>query len=153
MNRRVHWRIVVAVLIACGSIGYWLMIDRPATRSYQVYVALDRKGPRGLTDPPWDGPDAVVLYRTGREGAVCFDAFHSKDLHDRLAAKNGQLVTVEYDTFSDFGKVRGYNVHSVDGMMLANGYHVLREDFAATAGVVGSRRGDGTVSGGMSDCW
>jgi hypothetical protein len=80
---------------------------------------------------------------------VCFNAFHSKDLHDRLSARNGQLVTVEYDTFSDFGKVRGYNVHSVDGMVLANGYHVLRDDFAASAGVAGT----GPGSAGEDDCW
>jgi hypothetical protein len=79
------------------------------------------KGPQGLTDPPWDGPDAVVLYRSGHNGVVCFDGFHSKELHERLSSKNGQPVTVEYDTFSDFGKVRGYNVRSVDGIMLATG--------------------------------
>jgi hypothetical protein len=71
------------------------------------------KGPWGLTDPPWDGPDAVVLYRSGRKGVVCFDAFHSKDLHDRLLSMNGQPVTIENDTVSDFGKVRRYTcIHS-----------------------------------------
>ena len=144
---------MIAVVLGCVAIVYVLCINRSATRTYQAYVALDGKGPQGIAGPPWNGPDAVVLYRTGREGVMCFDGFHSKDLHDRLAAKNGQLVTVEYDTFSDFGKVRGYNVHSVDGMRLANGYHVLREDFAATAGVVASERGNGTFSGGMNDCW
>jgi hypothetical protein len=80
---------------------------------------------------------------------VCFNAFHSKDLHDRLSAKNGKVVTVEYDTFSDFGKVRGYTVHSVDGIILANGDHVLRDDFAASGGTY--RTGNGTSSG--DDCW
>jgi hypothetical protein len=149
MNRKFGWQIKVAVLIGCGFISYMLMINRTGRRTYREYVALDRKGPSGLTDPPWDGPDAVVLYRNGHNGVVCFNAFHSKDLHDRLSARNGQLVTVEYDTFSDFGKVRGYNVHSVDGMVLANGYHVLRDDFAASAGVAGT----GAGSAGEDDCW
>jgi len=146
MNRRFDWRIATAVLLGCLLIGYALFVDRRATKSYQAYVALDRKGPWGLTDPPWDGPDAVVLYRSGRNGVVCFDAFHSKELHDRLSSRNGQPVTVEYDTFRDFGKVRGYNVRSVDGMMLATGYHVLKPEFAASAGVVGN-------SNSEDNCW
>jgi hypothetical protein len=85
----------------------------------------------------------------GRNGVICYEAFHSKDLHDHLSAKNGQPVTVEYDTFSDFGRVFGYNVHSVDGMILANGYHVLRGDFAASSGVAS----EGSGSAGEDDCW
>ena len=69
-----------------------------------------------------------------------------ENFHDRLLSKNGPIVTVEYDTFSDFGKVRGYNVGSVDGIRLANGYHVLRPDFAASAGIVGN-------STSNDDCW
>jgi hypothetical protein len=130
------------MLIGCGGIGCWLAIDRHATRTYQVYVALNGKGPLGIAGPPWNGPDGVVLYRTGRNGVICYDAFHSKELHDRLSAKNGQPVTAEYDTYSDFGRVSGYNVHSVDGMR-------LREDFASTAGV--ARKGAG--SAGADDCW
>ena len=144
MNR-VSWRLILTVLISC----FLVACDRVSRKTYQANVALNGKGPLGIADPPWDGPDAVVLYRTGRNGVICFDAFHSKELHDRLSAKNGQSVTVEYDTFSDFGRVRGYNVHSVDGMVLANGYHVLREDFAATAGA--ARTGAGSI--GKDDCW
>ena len=147
---------IIAVLIACVVIGWaWqLLVDRPTRRTYQAYVALDGKGPLGLTDPPWDGPDAVVLYRSGRDGVVCFDAFHSKDLHDRLSQENGQRLTVEYDTFpSLFGGELAYNVHSVDGIILANGTQVLRGDFAGTAGVVASSRGKGTFSARENDCW
>ena len=146
MSLRGNRLIVIAVLIVGMFVGYRLFIGRRATRTYQAYVALDRKGPQGLTDPPWDGPDAVVLYRSGRNSLICFDAFHSKELHDRLLSKNGQPVTVEYDTFSDFGRVRGYNVRSVDGTMLANGYHVLKPEFAGFAGIVGN-------SDSMHDCW
>jgi hypothetical protein len=66
-----------------------------------------------------------------------------------LLTKNGQPVTVEYDTFSDFGRVRGYNVHSVDGMILADGYHLSGRDLAATAGV--ARKGPSSAGG--DDCW
>jgi len=139
------WALILTLLIVFASV----CCDRISRKTYQANVALNGEGPLGIADPPWNGPDAVVLYRTARNGVVCFDAFHSKDLHDRLSGKNGQPVTVEYDTFVEFGKVRGYNVHSVDGMILANGYHVLKGDFAATAGV--ARAGAG--SAGSDDCW
>jgi hypothetical protein len=147
MERRLKLRMVIAMLIGSLVMAFWLLIDRHARRTYQAYVALDRYGPPSLIDPPSEGPDLVVLYRTGSYGVVCYDAFHSKDLHDHLSAKNGQPVTVEYETFSDFGKVRGYMVHSVDGMLQANG------GLAGVAGIIGSRRADGTISGGESDCW
>jgi hypothetical protein len=136
---------VIAALIGCAFIGYLLLIDRAATRSYQALVAVDGKEPFGPIYPS-DSIDSVILYRGGRNGVTCFDAFRSKELHDRLSPKNGQLVTVEYDTFSDFGKVRGYNVRSIDGIILANGYHVSRPDFAGSAGVVGN-------SNSTNDCW
>jgi hypothetical protein len=145
MHRAKSWQLILTVLIACLIVG----CERPGRRTYQANVALNGEGPLGITDPPWDGPDAVVLYRTGRGGVICYDAFRSKDLHNYLSGKNGKPITVEYDTFSSFGKISGYNVHSVDGMILANGYHVLRGDFAATAGV--ARAGAG--SAGPDDCW
>ncbi len=148
MKRALRWPLILTALIACLVVGYLRFINKAGRRTYQDVVALDGKDPL-FTDPPWDGQDAVVLYRTGRNNVICFDGFHSKELHDRLSAKNGQLVTVEYDTFSDFGKVHGYNVHSVDGMILADGSHVLREDFAGSAGV--RQKGEGSAGG--DDCW
>ena len=67
---------------------------------------------------------------------------------DVLSATNGQLVTVGYDKFSDFGRVFGYNVHSVD-MRLANGYHLVRRDFAASPVVASEESG----SAGEDDGW
>ena len=124
-------------------------VDRAGRKTLQEYVALDGKGPSLISALQSRAPDDVVLYRSGRNGVICYDLFHSKELHDFLLPKNGRLVTVEYDTFGDSGKVSGYNVHSVDGKVLANGYHVLREDFAGVAGV--ARQGPG--SAGADDCW
>lgn len=137
--------LLVVVLFGCWLTG----CNVTARRTFQEYVAVDGSGPSGLAGHPWNGQDAVVLYRTGRNDVVCFDAFHSKDLHNRLSAKNGKLITVEFDTFRDFGKVRGYNVHSVDGIIVANGDHVLRDDFASSGGAYSTR--EGTSSG--DDCW
>jgi hypothetical protein len=145
MSRRAKtaW-IVIVVFVGCAVIGYDVFIDRVVRRSYQAHIALDGKEPFGPVYP--SAPDSVILYRRGRNGVTCFDAFRSKELHDRFSPKNGQLVTVEYDTFTDFGKVRGYNVHSIDGLILGNGYHVSRPDFAASAGVAGN-------SNSTDDCW
>lgn len=140
---------ILTIAFACMVLGYMRFINRPGRRIYQAYVAINGQGPMAINYAPWNGPDAVVLYRSGRNSVICWDGFHSKDLHDRLSDKNGQPVTVDYDTFSDFGRVHGYNVHAVDGIVLANGDHVLREDYAATAGV--AKEGQG--SAGESDCW
>jgi hypothetical protein len=94
-------------------------------------LLIDTKGGKDQT---------YVLYRTGRYGVVCYDALHSKDLHE-------QLVTAEYETLSDFGKVRGYIVRSVDGMTRADG------SLTGGAGIIASKRADGSFSGGESDCW
>jgi len=142
------WIISFSVVFASFLVNR-AFVDRLVTKSYQANVALDGKGPLGLTDPPWDVPDTVVLYRNGRNGVVCYDAFHSKELHDFLLSRNGQSVTVEYATFTDFGKVRGYNVHSVDGKILANGDHVLKPEFGGSGGVASGS--SGTASG--DDCW
>jgi hypothetical protein len=148
--RRLKRWFIIAVVTVCVLIVWQRWADRPTIRTYQAYVALDGKGPWGLTDPPWDRPDAIVLYRTGRGGVVCYDAFHSNELHDRLSPKNGQPVTVEYDTFpSIFGGELTYNVHSVDGIILANGTHLLRGDFEDTSGSLS--RGEGSTH--KNDCW
>jgi hypothetical protein len=142
----------LAFLVLCFAV-YWLFVDKLETRTYQDHVTIDGKGPwEGSLGPPFDAPDAVLLYRSGRNGVICYDSFHSKELRERLLSKNGQQVKVEYDTFSDFGKVRGYNLHSVDGIILANGYHVLRSDFAGGAGVVGVAGFTGNTLSG-DDCW
>lgn len=146
MKRRA---LILSVAVVCLLLGCMRFVDRLGRRTYQAYVAMNGQGPMAITHAPWDGPDAIVLYRPGRNGVICYDGFQSRDLHNRLLAKNGQPVTVEYDTFSDFGKVRGYNVHAVDGIVLANGYHLVREDYAATAGI--AREGQG--SGSEGDCW
>ena len=148
MSRKRIWTVVIAIPLAC-MVTCFFLTNRAGRRTYQAYVALDGKGPSFLMNQRSGPSDDVLLYRSGRNGVTCYDVFHSKELHDFLLPKNGHPVTVEYDTFSDFGKVRGYNVHSVDGKVLANGYHVLREDFAGGAGV--ARQGPG--SAGRDDCW
>jgi hypothetical protein len=121
------------------------------TRTYQAWVDVDGKGPPGFSDLASPGPDTdkVLIYRFGKNDTLCFDSFSSKELHDRLLSKNRTLVAVEYDasTYLLSGKVYGYNVRAIDGIVLAK----LRSgEPVGGGGGVGSR-GPGTVSG--DDCW
>lgn len=150
VTRKLKVRVVGVVLTVCALIAFCFFMDRPRRRTYQAYVALDGDEPWGPLYPPSARPpNFVVVYRTGHNGVVCFDTFHSKDFHDELLSKNGKSVTVEYDTWSEFGKVYGYNVHSVDGTVLANGFHVFQPENLGVNGV--SSKGGGTASG--DDCW
>ena len=139
--------ILVGVVVGCVLILNHYFVDRAGRRTFQDYVALDGREP---WDPePSAPPGTVTIYRTGRGGTICYEVFHSHELHDDLLSKNGQLVTVEYDTFSDFGRLRAYNVHSIDGIVMANGYYVLRSDFEGISGVF--RVGTGIAS--EDYCW
>jgi hypothetical protein len=124
-----------------------LFVNKPVRKTYGDFVALDGKQPFGLAGP--SGSDSVVLYRHGRRGVTCYEMFFSKELHDHLLSKDGQVVSVEYDTFADFGKIHRYNVHSIDGFLLTDGNRLLRPDFAAGSGV----RSAGNGKAGSDDCW
>jgi hypothetical protein len=90
-------------------------------------IALDGKAPWGEVGSEWqDGTPPLVLYR--RVGtSYCYTAFKSQELRNRLAQKGGDRVMVEYNVFSDFGHEQSYNVRSVDGLLLADGRHVVKD--------------------------
>jgi hypothetical protein len=121
------WRLPVVVSLAFVFITFAtdrLFTNKTTVRTYQMYVAVNGHAPWGEVGS--DGSAAVVLYR--RLGnSYCYDAFQSEELRQRLAPKDGHTITVEYNIFSDFGKERGYNVRSVDGLLLANGQHTVRD--------------------------
>ena len=85
-----------------------------------------------IAEAPWNGPDWVVLYRPG-SAMVLFAStlFTQKTYTIRLVAQE-YIVRHWWDATRSaiLGKVNGYNVHAVDGIVLANGYHVLRDDYA-----------------------
>ena len=139
---------LIAFSLAALLVVPYLLLNRPTLKTYQCSVALDGKEPFGAIYP--EGSNSVVLYRRGRHGVTCFDAFHSKKLHERLSPKDGQVITVEYDTFYQFGKVKGYNIHSVDGFILANGAQVSEPEFTSWGGVAAT--GNQTEANG-DDCW
>jgi hypothetical protein len=104
-----------------------LFTNRVKVKTFQMSIALDGNAPWGQVGPEWpDGTPPLVLYREVN-GSYCYTAFKSKELRDRLARKHSDTVTVEYNVFRDFGHSRRYNVRSVDGVLLADGEHVVKE--------------------------
>lgn len=103
-----------------------LFTNRVTVKTFQMGVALDGKAPWGEVGSEWqNGTPPLVLYR--RLGtSYCYTAFRPQELRDRLAQKGGDTVTVEYNVFSDFGHDRSYSVRSVDGVLLADGRHVVK---------------------------
>jgi hypothetical protein len=124
------WKLPLFVSIAYLASAFCtdrLFTDRVSVKTFQMGVALDGRAPWGEVGPEWpDGTMPIVLYR--RVGtSYCYTAFKSQELHDRLAQEHGDTVTVEYNVFSDFGRERGYNVRSVDDVILANGKRVIKD--------------------------
>ncbi|MGC1965631.1 MAG: hypothetical protein WA673_04175 [Candidatus Acidiferrales bacterium] len=150
MSKKLKAGILIVILIVLAVSFLRLFVDRPAGRTYQETVALNAQDPTPSGVPsPEDSSNTVSVYRTGRAGAICYDTFHSQELRKALSSKNGQRVSVEFDTFNDFGKVRDYNVHSIDGIVMANGDHLLRPEYAGISGIEST--GEGAASGGS--CW
>jgi hypothetical protein len=129
-TRRWQRPMLVSLLVVSVSFA----IDRHFTNvvtveSFQMKVALEADSPesRIVGDPEWfDGRTRFILYR--RVGNLyCFDRFQSEELYDRLKSKRLGTVPVEYNEFSSYGRVHGYNVRSVDGVILANGWYSVKD--------------------------
>jgi len=144
-----RWPIPVSMsflFVTCAFATDRLFTNKITVRSHQMYIAIDGHAPWGdVGDAGTASP--VVLYR--RVGAgYCYVAFDSSELRRRLMPKSGQEVVVEYNVFSDFGKERGYNVRSVDGLILANGELVVR-DYERSGGRI---LGPGDAQSSTDDC-
>jgi len=131
MQRLRAWKlpVLLSLTFVCCAFGTdRLFTNKVTVRTYRMYVAANGHAPWGDVGPEWqDGSPPVVLYR--RVGnSYCYDAFHSEELRQRLTPKDGQTVDVQYNTFSDFGRQRGYNVRSVDGVLLNDDQHTVRDD-------------------------
>jgi hypothetical protein len=57
---------------------------------------------------------------------------------------NKPAINVEYNVFSDFGRRRGYNIRSVDGLVFNEGEKPVRSGEAYGGYVMGSD---------AADCW
>jgi hypothetical protein len=125
-----NWRLPVVLSLAFVTCAFGtdrLFTNKVTIRTYQMYVAINGRAPWGDVGSQWsDNSPPIVLYRRVGD-TYCYDAFKSEELRRRLVQEDGHTVTVEYNIFSDFGKERSYNVRSVDGILLNNGDHVIKD--------------------------
>jgi hypothetical protein len=119
--------LVSLVYLAAVFLTDRLFTSRVKVKTFQMSIALDGKAPWGQVGPEWDdGTPPLVLYRNV-SGSYCYTAFRSQELRERLAQKRSNTVSVDYNVFSDFGRMRGYNVRSVDGVLLHDGERVVKD--------------------------
>jgi len=125
-----RWTIPLAISLAYLPTAFCsdrLFTNKVKVKTFQMSVSLDGKVPWGKVGPNWeDGTPPLVLYRDVN-GSYCYTAFRSQELRERLAQKRTATVAVEYNVFSDFGRTRSSNVRSVDGVLLNDGEHELKD--------------------------
>jgi hypothetical protein len=83
------------------------------------------------TDPTGDqaqlsskGEKPVILF-TPVAGGYCTDTIYSEPLREKLNALHKPQVQVVYNEFKNFGRIHGYNVGSIEGMVFNKGLHVV----------------------------
>jgi hypothetical protein len=146
------WQLPVVLSLAFVTSAFAtdrLFTNKTSIHSYQMYVAVNGHAPWGDVGPEWSGDSLpVVLYRRVGD-SYCYDAFKSEELRQRLSSRDGHTVEVEYNIFSDFGTERGYNVRSVDGVLLNEAQRTVR-DFESFGGqILGNT---GTSAHGLDSC-
>lgn len=126
-----NFRVIrVPLLLSLAFLAGAFITDRLFTgqlsvKAFQMSVALNGNAPWGTVGPEWsDGTKPLVLYRRVGNG-YCYVAFRSRELSDRLAKRGGATVSMEVNIFEDFGTERGYNIRSVDGVLLASGKKIV----------------------------
>jgi hypothetical protein len=149
--KRTHFSLTTAL----ASVAFLLVAfttdraftNRTSVRSYTLEVALNGNAPWGAVGPEWsDGTPPLVLYRRVGSG-YCFIAFQSNELRNRLAAKGKSPVVVELNITKDFGHERSYNVRSVDGLLLQDDKHLVR-DYERFGGQILGEPGETS-----EECW
>ncbi len=124
---------VILLIIVAGLVTSKVFMNRVSVRTFRMNIAPDGKVPWGEVGPEWEnGPAPVVLFRQVGE-SYCYTALRSPELRDRAIQKSLKSVTVEYNVFRDFGRVRRYTLRTVDGEPFAIGERVIRdtEEFGA----------------------
>lgn len=124
--------LALPLALSLGFVCASFLVDRFFTnrvviRSYEVNVSLDGSVPWGTVGREWD--DAIkptVAYRRVKDG-YCYVAFKSEEIRDRLALEHRTTVPMQVNIMEDFGNERGYNVRSVDGLLLADGPTVVKD--------------------------
>ncbi len=114
-----RWRLSLVLSFTCVALSFMgdrLFLGVRTLQTYKMHFSIDGKGRENFDflGPPKKG--GVVIYRSVGNGGSCFDYLTSEKLYDKLASEPDAEVTARYEITRDFGRVRGYNVLSVDGV-------------------------------------
>jgi hypothetical protein len=127
-GRNMYPIVVSLVLISLAFATDRLFTNKVYVVTYQMDWSVDGRSPWGDVGPISEsGKPLVVLYRRVGDG-YCYDALYSSELRDRLLVTGAHSATVEYNTFRDFGKMRSYNVRSVDEIVFHIRERVVRDE-------------------------
>jgi hypothetical protein len=117
-------------------------IDRAFTNKVQLHD-FEMNWAVGSDDPLGTGPEKisdqikVVVYRTDR-GSTCYDSIYSNELARYLASIRKPKIHVQYEVFYDFGKSRGYNVRSIESMLITKNAHPVLTVVQSMGGMIGN---------------
>jgi hypothetical protein len=131
LRNRNAWK-VWAFVASLGLVLISFAVDRLFTNeltvhTYEMSWSINGEAPWGQVQIGQDGQTPVLVYRKILHG-YCYDAVFSPELKSRLIGSKASTVTVEYNTFRDFGRERGYNIHSVDGLVFNDAHRAIREE-------------------------
>jgi hypothetical protein len=127
-NTRKVWAFVVSLGLVLTSFAVdRLFTNKLAVHSYQMSWSANGIAPWGQVQLGQGGQTPILVYRRVQHG-YCYDAVFSSELKTRLTGSNNPTITVEYNTFTDFGRERGYNIRSVDGLVFNDTHRVIREE-------------------------
>jgi len=125
-NARKAWPFAVSFVLVLTSLAVdRLFTNKLAVHSYQMSWSASGVAPWGDIELGQTGQPPVLVYRRNQHG-YCYDAVFSSELKARLIGSNKSTITVEYNTFRDFGQQKSYNIRDVDGLVFNDDNRVIR---------------------------
>jgi hypothetical protein len=104
------------------------LINETAVHTFPMKWTVDDSAPWGHVDFDKTKGPPIVLYRE-YDGGYCFDVLYSDELRRKLIEINKPSVRVIYSSYKDFGRERGYNLVSVEGLIFTQGGREVRPGY------------------------
>jgi hypothetical protein len=142
MSRRALRPLTKYLAASCTLLAVCFGIDRTFTNKIQLHD-YEMEWASGSNDPLNIGPEKigdqtkVVVYRIDH-GSTCYDSIYSNELADYLGNLKKPKVHVQYEVFYDFGKSRGYNVRSIEAMLITKNAHPVLRVVRSEGGTIGN---------------
>jgi hypothetical protein len=92
-------------------------------KTIEMQFALNGKAPWGEVYMENVPPAEFVLLYREMPSSFCYVTIQSRYIHDQLVLSKKQKITVEFNKYYDFGHEGGFDVRSVDGVLVNDGIH------------------------------